>query len=75
MVYRYPPPGQNHFAETGDEPVLVQITGFGLSPTDYAAMAAIPAGILRQEVVLPSVVPPLALLSPVSFQVSACMQA
>jgi hypothetical protein len=30
------PPGQNHFAETRDEPVLVQITGFGPSSTDYA---------------------------------------
>jgi hypothetical protein len=24
-----------HFAETGDEPVVVQITGFGPSSTDY----------------------------------------
>jgi len=29
------PPGQNHFAETGDEPVAVQITGFGPSSTEY----------------------------------------
>ncbi len=29
------PPGQNHFAETGDEPVVVQITGFGPSSTEY----------------------------------------
>jgi quercetin dioxygenase-like cupin family protein len=29
------PPGQTHFAETGDEPVVVQITGFGPSSTDY----------------------------------------
>ena len=29
------PPSQNHFAETGDEPVVVQITGFGPSSTDY----------------------------------------
>ena len=29
------PPGRNHFAETGDEPVLVQITGFGPSSTEY----------------------------------------
>jgi pimeloyl-ACP methyl ester carboxylesterase/quercetin dioxygenase-like cupin family protein len=33
--YYTEPPGQNHFAETGDEPVLVQITGFGPSSTDY----------------------------------------
>jgi len=29
------PPGENHFAETGDEPVVVQITGFGPSATEY----------------------------------------
>lgn len=29
------PPGENHFAETGDEPVAVQITGFGSSSTEY----------------------------------------
>lgn len=29
------PPGQAHFAETGDESVEVQITGFGPSSTDY----------------------------------------
>ena len=29
------PPGQNHFAETSDEPVTVQITGYGPSSTDY----------------------------------------
>jgi uncharacterized RmlC-like cupin family protein len=29
------PPGMAHFAETGDEPVVVQITGFGPSSTDY----------------------------------------
>jgi pimeloyl-ACP methyl ester carboxylesterase/uncharacterized RmlC-like cupin family protein len=29
------PPGQNHFAETADEPVVVQITGFGPSSTEY----------------------------------------
>jgi len=33
--YYTEPPGQNHFAETGDEPVVVQITGFGPSSTDY----------------------------------------
>lgn len=29
------PPGRNHFAETRDEPVMVQITGYGPSSTDY----------------------------------------
>jgi pimeloyl-ACP methyl ester carboxylesterase len=29
------PPSQAHFAETGDEAVVVQITGFGPSSTDY----------------------------------------
>jgi uncharacterized RmlC-like cupin family protein len=29
------PPSKAHFAETGDEPVVVQITGFGPSSTDY----------------------------------------
>ena len=32
----YPePPSQNHFAETDNEPVVVQITGFGPSSTEY----------------------------------------
>jgi pimeloyl-ACP methyl ester carboxylesterase/quercetin dioxygenase-like cupin family protein len=29
------PPGRNHFAETGNEPVVVQITGSGPSSTEY----------------------------------------
>src|SRR2546421_4209781 len=29
------PSARNHFAETGDEPVVVQITGFGPSSTEY----------------------------------------
>lgn len=29
------PPSRNHFAETGEEPVVVQITGFGPSSTEY----------------------------------------
>ena len=29
------PPSRNHFAETRDEPVVVQITGFGPSSTEY----------------------------------------
>jgi len=36
------PPGRNHFAETGEEPVVVQITGFGPSSTDYADAAQDP---------------------------------
>src|SRR5260370_37771974 len=29
------PPSRNHFAETGDEAVVVQVTGFGPSSTEY----------------------------------------
>jgi hypothetical protein len=29
------PPAQNHFAETDNEPVVLQITGFGPSSTEY----------------------------------------
>ena len=29
------PPGRNHFAETGDEAVVVHITGYGPSSTTY----------------------------------------
>jgi uncharacterized RmlC-like cupin family protein len=29
------PPGRNHYAETGDDPVIVQITGYGPSSTEY----------------------------------------
>ncbi|MGH9511967.1 MAG: alpha/beta fold hydrolase [Terriglobales bacterium] len=36
------PPGRNHFAETGDEPVIVQITGFGPSSTRYVDAAQDP---------------------------------
>jgi pimeloyl-ACP methyl ester carboxylesterase/uncharacterized RmlC-like cupin family protein len=36
------PPGRNHFAETGDEAVEVQITGFGPSSTDYVDPAQDP---------------------------------
>lgn len=36
------PPGQAHFAETGDEPVVVQITGYGPSSTDYVDLASDP---------------------------------
>jgi quercetin dioxygenase-like cupin family protein len=40
--YYTEPPGQTHFAETGDEPVVVQITGFGPSSTDYVDPASDP---------------------------------
>ena len=36
------PPGRNHFAETGDESVVVQITGFGPSSTEYVDSAEDP---------------------------------
>jgi len=36
------PPGRNHFAETGDESVEVQITGFGPSSTEYVDQAQDP---------------------------------
>lgn len=36
------PPGRNHFAETGEEPVVVQITGFGPSSTEYVDRAQDP---------------------------------
>jgi pimeloyl-ACP methyl ester carboxylesterase/quercetin dioxygenase-like cupin family protein len=36
------PPGRNHFAETGEDPVVVQITGFGPSSTDYVDPAQDP---------------------------------
>ena len=36
------PPGRNHFAETGDEPVAVQITGYGPSSTEYVDKAQDP---------------------------------
>ncbi|MGA8621421.1 MAG: alpha/beta fold hydrolase [Candidatus Sulfotelmatobacter sp.] len=36
------PPRRNHFAETGDEPVVVQITGSGPSSTEYVDPAQDP---------------------------------
>lgn len=36
------PPGQNHFAETANDPVVVQITGFGPSSTEYVDKAQDP---------------------------------
>jgi pimeloyl-ACP methyl ester carboxylesterase/quercetin dioxygenase-like cupin family protein len=43
------PPGQTHFAETGDEPVVVQITGFGPSSTDYAESGKDPRSSQKPE--------------------------
>jgi pimeloyl-ACP methyl ester carboxylesterase len=43
------PPGQNHFAETGEEPVVVQITGFGPSSTDYVDPAQDPRKTHKSE--------------------------
>ncbi len=36
------PPGRNHFAETGNEVVVVQITGYGPSSTEYVDPAEDP---------------------------------
>ena len=36
------PPGRNHFAETRDEAVVLEITGFGPSGTVYANAATDP---------------------------------
>jgi pimeloyl-ACP methyl ester carboxylesterase len=36
------PPGRNHFAATADEPVVIQITGFGPSSTEYVDPAQDP---------------------------------
>jgi quercetin dioxygenase-like cupin family protein len=38
------PPGRNHFAETTDEAVEVQITGYGPSSTEYVDAAQDPRG-------------------------------
>jgi pimeloyl-ACP methyl ester carboxylesterase/uncharacterized RmlC-like cupin family protein len=43
------PPAQPHFAETGDEAVVVQITGFGPSSTDYVDPAQDPRRPRRSE--------------------------
>ena len=47
--YYTEPPGQNHFAETGDEPVVVQITGFGPSSTDYVDHSNDPRSSQKSE--------------------------
>jgi pimeloyl-ACP methyl ester carboxylesterase/quercetin dioxygenase-like cupin family protein len=43
------PPGQNHFAETSGEPVVVQITGFGPSSTDYVDPGQDPRGLRKSQ--------------------------
>lgn len=43
------PPGEAHFAETGDEPVVVQITGYGPSSTDYLDRQSDPRNIHATE--------------------------
>jgi len=40
--YYTEPPGRGHFAETRDEPVVLQITGFGPSATTYVEPASDP---------------------------------
>src|ERR1700733_10573167 len=43
------PPSRNHFAATGDEPVVVQITGFGPSSTEYVDATQDPRKSLRSN--------------------------
>jgi uncharacterized RmlC-like cupin family protein len=43
------PPARNHFAETGDEPVVVQITGYGPSSTTYVESALDPRNAKKPE--------------------------
>lgn len=43
------PPGRSHFAKTGDEGVVVQITGFGPSSTDYVDPAQDPRTPAKSE--------------------------
>jgi len=43
------PSGRTHFAETVDEPVVVQITGFGPSSTEYVDHAQDPRRPLKSE--------------------------
>lgn len=44
------PPGEPHFAETGDEPVVVQITGYGPCSTDYVDQQSDPRNIQAASV-------------------------
>ena len=43
------PPGETHFAETGDEAVVVQITGYGPSSTDYVDRGSDPRTSLTSQ--------------------------
>ena len=43
------PPCRNHFAETGDEPVVVQITGFGPSSTEYVDVTQDPRKLSKSN--------------------------
>ena len=43
------PPGRYHFAETGSDPVVVQITGFGPSSTDYVDPAQDPRKLHKSQ--------------------------
>ena len=43
------PPGEAHFAETGDQAVVVQITGFGPSSTEYVDPTQDPRRRLKSQ--------------------------
>jgi pimeloyl-ACP methyl ester carboxylesterase len=43
------PPARNHFAETGDEAVVVQITGYGPSSTEYVDPKSDPRNSKKSE--------------------------
>ncbi len=43
------PPSRNHFAEAGDEPVVVQITGFGPSSTEYVDVTQDPRKLSKSN--------------------------
>jgi uncharacterized RmlC-like cupin family protein len=43
------PPARNHFAETGNEEVVVQITGYGPSSTNYVDPALDPRNSKKPE--------------------------
>ena len=43
------PPSRNHFAATGDEPVVVQITGLGPSSTEYVDATQDPRRSVRSK--------------------------
>jgi len=43
------PPSRNHFAATADEPVVVQITGFGPSSTEYVVATQDPRNSAKSK--------------------------